>query len=134
MNRSKLVSVLRILGLWVPTVLFGALFVLQGVFKLQSGSPWPAMFEEWGYPAGFHIVVGVVELLGGLLLFVPRFAGYAALTLGTVMIGAFLTHLFHGEIPGIIATFLFATVFFFLARARLPRRASRTSVTSSDPA
>ena len=134
MNRSRLVSILRILGLWVPTVLLGALFVLQGIMKLQPGSPWPEMFEGWGYPAGFHWVVGAVELLGGLLLFVPRFAGYAAVTLGTVMAGAFLTHLLHGEIPGIIATFVFAAVLVMLARVRLPRWRRPAHVARSDPA
>ena len=134
MNRSRLVSILRILGLWVPTVLLGALFVLQGIMKVQPGSPWPEMFEGWGYPAGFYWVVGAVELLGGLLLFVPRLAGYAAAALGPVMVGAILTHLAHGEIPGIIATFVFAAVLVMLARARLPRWRSRAHAAHSDPA
>ena len=134
MNRSRLVSILRFLGLWVPTVLLGALFVMQGIMKLQPGSPWPSMFERWGYPAGFHWVVGAIELLGGLLLFVPRLAGYAAVALGTVMVGAFLTHLVHTEIPGIIATFVFASVLVMLARVRLTRWRSRAHVARSDPA
>lgn len=122
MDRSKLVSVLRALGVWVPTVLLGALFVLQGMAKLQPGSPWPEMFAGWGYPSGSHLPVGVIELLGGLALFVPRVAGHAAGALGLVMLGAFLTHLLHGELPGIIATFVFGSVLFLLARVRLPRR------------
>ena len=127
MNRSRFVSIFKVLGLWVPTVLLGALFVLQGIMKLQPGSPWPAMFEGWGYPAGFYFFVGVVELLAGLLLFVPRFAGYAAAVLGVVMVGAFATHLLHGEIPGIIATFVFGALFAILVRVRLSKgRGART--------
>ena len=125
MNRSKLVSWLEILGVWIPTVLLGAFFVLQGIMKLQPGSPWPKMFEEWGYPAGFHWLLGAVELLGGLLLFVPRVAGYAAVLLGTVMGGAFLTHLVHGETIGTITTFVIGSMLAMLVRFRLPRRRSR---------
>ncbi len=134
MNRSKLVSILKTLGVWVPTVLFGALFVMQGIMKLQPGSPWPQMFERWGYPAGFHWLVGVLELLGGILLFVPRLAGYAAVMLGTVMLGAFLTHLVHGETIGTVTTFVIASVLVLLVRVRLPRWRSRANVAHSDPA
>ena len=43
------------------------------------------------------MVVGVLEALGGLMLFVPRLASYAAAMLGIIMIGASLTHFVHGE-------------------------------------
>ncbi len=134
MNRPKLVSVLKILGVWVPTVLFGALFVMQGIMKLQPASPWPEMFEGWGYPAGSHRLVGLLELLGGILLFVPRLSGYAAVMLATVMLGACLTHLAHAETTGTITTFVIGSVLAVLARVRLPRRRSRAHLAHSDPA
>ena len=59
MARSKLVKLARGVAIWVPTVLFGALFVMQGIFKLMPASPWPEMFRQWGYPAHFYLLVGM---------------------------------------------------------------------------
>ena len=73
----RLKSILKGVAIWLPTVVFGALFVMQGLTKLAPGSPWPEMFGRWGYPDGFHLLVGIVELSCGVGLFVPRIAGWA---------------------------------------------------------
>lgn len=117
---SKRRRILRAILLWVPTVLFGLLFVMQGVIKLAPDTPWVAVFEKFGYPDGFYLVIGVVELLGGLALFIPRTAGYAALTLGVVMVGATGTHLMMSEWVNSGFTTLFAAILFALAWARMP--------------
>lgn len=115
---SKGRRIARGLLLWVPTVLFGALMVMQGIIKLAPGSPWVAVFERFGYPDGFYLVIGVVELLGGFLLFIPRFAGYAGLMLGIVMVGAMGTHMMMSEWANAGFTTLFAAIYFALAWAR----------------
>src|SRR4029450_10998575 len=81
---------------WAPQVLFGGLFVLVGVMKFED-PVWARNFARWGYPDGFYLVVGVLEAVGGIALLVPRLTTYAALLLVTVMAGAALTHLLHGE-------------------------------------
>ncbi len=58
---------------------------------------WAPRFRHWGYPEHFYQVIGLLELLGGLSLLIPRVAGYGAVGLMAIMAGATATHLVHGE-------------------------------------
>ena len=122
MSRPTAIRILKGFALWVPTVLLGILFVLQGIFKLQPGSPWPKMFLDWGFPAGSHLIIGFIELLAGIALLIPRLATYAATTLALVMLGAAATHLVHAEWPQVGFTLAISGIFTVLARVRMPRR------------
>jgi putative oxidoreductase len=88
--------IVKTVAVWTLQVLSGSLFVLIGVVKFVDPN-WPRNFARWGYPDGFHMVVGVLEAIGGVGLLVPRFATYAALLLTTVMAGAVATHLVFRE-------------------------------------
>lgn len=91
-SHSRGVSV----ALWVVTVMVAALFVLAGAMKFYSVEM-ADEFERWGYPGGFHLLIGAVELIGAALLLMPRTAFLGAGALAVVMIGAFFTHVFHME-------------------------------------
>ena len=52
------------------------------------------MFDRIGVGQWFRYLTGVIEVLGAILLLVPRFCGAGALLLTATMIGAVLTHLF----------------------------------------
>ena len=82
---------------WTLRILFGILFLLAGLPKLLGDAGTLARFGDWGYPARFAHVVGLMEISGALALFIPRFARYGALLIGIVMIGAFITHIFAQE-------------------------------------
>jgi uncharacterized membrane protein YphA (DoxX/SURF4 family) len=97
----------KTVALWTLSVLLAAFFLMAGGAKLTGNPSQAAAFARWGYPGWFLYVVGVVEAAGGLALLIPRLAGFAALTLGATMVGAALTHLFHGEttaapVPGVL--------------------------------
>ena len=133
MRRLRLAGTI---GLWALQVLLGALFVLVGTLKF--GDPtWPRNFARWGYPDGFYMVVGVLEALGGLLLFVPRLASYAAAMLGIIMIGASLTHFVHGEMrrvaPPLIYLALLAIVGASRRRAAVRPASMRQAATELGP-
>jgi uncharacterized membrane protein YphA (DoxX/SURF4 family) len=86
----------RTIASWLLQVLMAAAFITIGLGKF--GAPfWERSFARWGYPPGFHLVVGVIELVGGILVLVPRLTSYAGLMLGTVMVGAILTHALAGD-------------------------------------
>ena len=91
--------VLRIVGtvaLWIVNVLAAAAFVAIGLAKF--GIPeWAINFERWGYPDGFYMVIGALEIAGGVLLLVPRLSSYAAALLGAILIGAAATHALNNE-------------------------------------
>ena len=71
-------------------------FTLVGTGKFMD-RVWEPRFRHWGYPDHFYQVIGVLELLGGLSLLIPRVAGYGAALLMVIMAGATATHLIHGE-------------------------------------
>ncbi|MCE7991854.1 MAG: DoxX family protein [Roseivirga sp.] len=85
------------IGAWILQVLLGLEFILAGQAKFTSGDIWSASFEKWGYPDGFHQVIGVLELLGAVLLFVPKLASHAAGALAIIMLAAGITHFANGE-------------------------------------
>jgi len=82
--------------LWVVTLLAAIVMVGPGVQKF-TGPTWQRMFRVWGYPEHFYLVVGAIEVFGGLGLLVPRLASACAVVLMIVMAAAAATHLLHGQ-------------------------------------
>jgi len=105
----------RTIAVWVSAVLLAIGFVSIGVSKLVGASEmrWAERFEHWGYPANAHYVVGVLEILGGIGVLVPRWRAPAALMLAGLMIGAFGTHIVNGEFPRVIPPLVLGGLAFF---------------------
>ncbi len=95
---------------WVLQVLLGLEFILAGQAKFTRSDVWAREFNQWGFPDNFYLVIGALELIGAILIFIPRFASKAALGLGVIMIGAAITHAIHGESSRIIVTVIIAGV------------------------
>jgi uncharacterized membrane protein YphA (DoxX/SURF4 family) len=81
---------------WFLQALLCLQFTLVGSGKFMDRA-WEPRFRHWGYPEHFYQLIGVLELLGGLSLLIPRLAGYGAAGLMVLMAGATATHLVHGE-------------------------------------
>jgi putative oxidoreductase len=90
--------------IWICATVLALAFVLVGVSKLQgaSGMRWSARFTQWGYPAGTASVVGVLEILGGLGVLLPKWRRPAAMLLVALMIGAVCTHVLNAEFPRVL--------------------------------
>lgn len=82
---------------WIAQVIMGVLFLIASSWKIISHPMAVQNFENWGYPPGFYLIIGLLELVGGILLFHPKTAGYACVILFSVMIGAIITHVVHAE-------------------------------------
>jgi len=82
-------------GLWLAA-LFSAILFLIGAF-VHLNSSMSAQFLAWGYTANFALAIGVLLFVGALGLLLPRTAGWSALGLSVVMLGAIGTHVAHGE-------------------------------------
>lgn len=88
----------KLIALWVATLLPVALFLFAGGHKLAASPPFPDRFvNHYGLPLWFLYVTGAVEVVGALLLAIPRTAVFGSLILVCTMIGAVLTHLKVGE-------------------------------------
>lgn len=125
-------------ALWVASALMAALFVFSGGMKLSGEPKVVENFAHWGYPAWFPLLIGATELLGGILLLVPRVAFFAGGALTTVMLGAAYTHLVRatGEAAGGATTLVLAAICGGIAFARRPAvlRKEKAASPSTPPA
>ena len=101
--------------------LLALLYVGAGVPKVVGVESAVTGFQSMGYPAWFRVVIGVIEIGGGVALLIPRLAFYGAGALGVVMIGAAYTLVVHGE-PGIAIPIVCLLLLATLAYLRRPTR------------
>ncbi|MCB9087885.1 MAG: DoxX family protein [Calditrichae bacterium] len=97
-------------------IIVGLLFLVAGAGKFLAAEFWIAKFSQWRYPNNFYLLIGIIEIISAILLFIPRFSKYAAGILMIVMIGAAITHILHQEVaalfrPGIFLILLSALLF-----------------------
>ena len=80
-------------ALWTLQVLVALLFVAAGSGKLVGTADMVALFNAVGVGQWFRYVTGSLELLGALLLILPRRTAFGAVLLACVMAGAVVAHL-----------------------------------------
>jgi uncharacterized membrane protein YphA (DoxX/SURF4 family) len=78
---------------WILQGLLAATFLVAGTTKLASPQMHVAFFEKIGFGQWFRYFTGVLEVIGAILVLVPRTAGSAAILLGMTMVGAVDIHL-----------------------------------------
>ncbi|WP_186438168.1 DoxX family protein [Cohnella terricola] len=86
----------RIAG-WIVVGLTSLFFIQSGIQKLVGTEQMVDMFHELGYPDWSRVVVGLIEIVGAVLLALPRLTFYSAAALGTLMIGAVASELLAGQ-------------------------------------
>ncbi len=108
---------LRRITEWSLAILLAGLFLMAGVTKFVSPG-WTVRFGAWGYPSWAVAVVGTIEVVGAILLVVPRVRVPAALLLVAVMMGAGVTHVIHGEPPRLLVNAAIAGLLIVVAHLR----------------
>ena len=105
---------------WAGAIFLAAAFVFAGILKLEGPSAirWSERFVHWGYPANAHYVVGVLEILGGLGVLIPKWRRAAAAILVALMIGALGTHAVNAEFPRLIPPLVLGGLAFLMYSAR----------------
>jgi putative oxidoreductase len=81
-------------GLWILQIGAAGMFLMVGFFKLSGDPRMVGLFDAIGLGQWFRYVTGSLEVLGAVLLLIPRLSGLGALLLVGVMLGAATTHLF----------------------------------------
>lgn len=107
----------KTIAVWVLSALLAVLFLFAGGQKILGAAEPTEHFAQWGYPAWFPMLIGLIEVWGGLALLVPSVAFYAAGALGVVMIGAIYTHLTQAA-PGVPIPIVCLLVLAFIAYSR----------------
>ena len=117
---------------WVLRVGFALLFLNVGSEKLFPGptSYWITLFHKLGFGLWFMYFTGALQIVGGLLLILPKTALIGLILLGATMAGAVACHMFLLDtgiggaiIPGTILIFLIVT-----ARRRFTDRSNQDPV------
>jgi uncharacterized membrane protein YphA (DoxX/SURF4 family) len=83
----------------VLTWLLALLFVAGGIPKLLGLGSVESEFTRFGYSTGFRLLIGVLEVGGGLALLVPALALFGAAVLLVIMVGATWTLVHVGDAP-----------------------------------
>src|SRR5713226_3239477 len=89
-STGKIINV----GLWILQIGAAGMFLMVGFFKLSGDPQMVGLFDAIGLGQWFRYVTGSLEVLGAVLLLVPRLSGLGALLLVGMMLGAVPTHLF----------------------------------------
>lgn len=81
------------IALWVLQVLTAGIFVMAAVPKVTADPMAAAGFAQIGLGNAGMYIIGTLELLGAIALFVPRLMGLAATAFVALMIGAVIVTL-----------------------------------------
>jgi len=90
---SEISANLPMLLVW----LLAALFIIAGSINLRGHGGVREDFVRFGYPAGFHLICGALEIAGAALVLWPAGRLYGFILLGTIMAAALATLLRHRE-------------------------------------
>ena len=107
MSRARRITTVvlgTLLGLW---------FLLAGAQKFMAAEVFRDMFEQLGLPLALVPVVGVLEIIAGLLALVPKTSLYGAGVVVVVMLGAIGSHLVAGldfPVPALVALVMAGSV------------------------
>jgi putative oxidoreductase len=109
--------------LWILQVLLAAMFIFAGLPKLVNVQPEVIEgFEKIGLGQWFRVLIGVLEVAGGVGLLIPPLSGLAAIGLVGIMIGAVVVVVFKTP-PAAAAAFpaAFGALLAFVAWGRWPQ-------------
>jgi uncharacterized membrane protein YphA (DoxX/SURF4 family) len=106
-------------------LLTGVAFVIAGIPKFAAHDWEARAFDSFGlpWPHAFVILIGVVEIAGGVLLLCDRWTRPTALVLAAVMVGAIaFSGIGHGDVvPSLtVAPLLLAASLFLLSPRPAP--------------
>ena len=89
---SETVNRQRLTSIWVLRVFLGLAFLIIGTAKLTGTLHTVETFETFGWGQWFRYFTGLLDVIGALLVLVPRWTFYGALLLtGTVGLATVLS-------------------------------------------
>ena len=89
----------NVFGDWLLRGAIGIGAVFVGWAKFAPAGEWAGIFQQIGLGQWFRYFTGVVEVLGGLLVLVPRVAVWGLALLAITMAGAALIDAFVLRVP-----------------------------------
>jgi putative oxidoreductase len=93
-TRSSSTGKIMNVVLWVLQIVAAGMFLMAGFSKLLENLQMVGLFAAIGVGQWFRYLTGALEVVGAILLLIPRTSGLGALVLVGVMAGAVITHVF----------------------------------------
>jgi len=93
--------VMPITGIYRVQALLGLIYVCAGSAKLLGADIMVEAFGVTGLGQSLRVAVGLLEICGGLCLFIPRASVYAAVVLGCTIVGILGAAVGHVARPGL---------------------------------
>jgi len=84
---------------WLPRIAVTLLFLFIGLSKFGRQSRWVLTFEQIGFGQWLRYVTGILQLVGALLVLVPRLFLLGIMLLASTMIGAMAAWIFLLGVP-----------------------------------
>lgn len=100
-------------ALWIVKGLLAAVFLAAGGAKLAGVPMMVENFQHIGFGQWFRYLTGALEVIGAILILMPRVAAFGGVLLSCIMAGAIAAHLLligGSAIPAIILLALSAIV------------------------
>ena len=88
----------KVIATWVLSGLIALVMIMAGGSKLAGAEDQVKGFAAMGFPTWFLYVTGLIEVVGAILLLIPRTAVFGVLLLGATMVGAVLSLLKMGDV------------------------------------
>ena len=87
----------QVYGVYVLIIILNISVSLAGVQKLTGSQHWIDQFQEFGYPVWFMYLIGALQVVGGVLLWIPKTRLVAAVLYMGIMAGAAFFNLMVGN-------------------------------------
>ncbi|CAB3707045.1 hypothetical protein LMG24238_03957 [Paraburkholderia sediminicola] len=123
----------KTITLWTLQILVAAAFIGAGSAKLASAPMMVQIFDHIGVGQWFRYVTGIVEVVGGIMVLIPRSAPFGGVLLATTMACAICVHLLRiggNPAPAFVLLVLSAAIV-WLRRDQLASLLSSTHSTST---
>lgn len=102
---------------WIIRGLVALGLLMASLGKLTNNESVIEMFNNWGFPDGFHFVIGIIELVLVVLLLIPKTLKIGIIGTVVVLIGASITHVINDPLNQLIRPlifFVFVAIIFYL--------------------
>lgn len=85
------------IGLYAALGFMTLVMGFSGVGKLVSMQEWLIEWDKYGYPLWFMYMIGALQVVGSIMLWIPKTRFWGAALFAVIMVGAAFTHINIGE-------------------------------------
>lgn len=109
----------KVIATWILSGLIALAMIMAGGSKLSGAEEQVKGFAAMGYPVWFLYATGIIEVVGGILLLIPKTAVFGVLLLGATMVGAVVSLLKMGDVAHAPIPFVFLLVIALIGWLRI---------------